>query len=357
MNKAVNNNILSDDWADNLLLKDKSGKLHHFKEQDSIIEAKSSSNIEGEFGKIPDSPHFEYIKTIEGTSQDKADFDFHPDDKEQLIKMKETIPVDDSKKYSIKKIVNRLIEKQSLKFDQDNVNKFTDILFDFFRNRKSVPDTRLLLEQLNIGKVKIQIDIVDSVMSIVKGIKNKMEDVGGLIVKEDLIKEAPKPIIKEPKVEIPKPVKEEVDSLPKVVRPNMQPMVKKQISGVVKDKHKLPTPEKVASPHILAGPIQELKSLSLNNFRLLGDTIEQRKEKLLNKIDILSKESFTKRSQGIDAWRQSDVYKEYLILGNESMIKSKDVSDLIDDYVKQGKDTLTIEEFSIVSDINKELRF
>ena len=184
MNKAVNNNILSDDWADNLLLKDKSGKLHHFKEQDSIIEAKSSSNIEGEFGKIPDSPHFEYIKTIEGTSQDKADFDFHPDDKEQLIKMKETIPVDDSKKYSIKKIVNRLIEKQSLKFDQDNVNKFTDILFDFFRNRKSVPDTRLLLEQLNIGKVKIQIDIVDSVMSIVKGIKNKMEDVGGLIVKE-----------------------------------------------------------------------------------------------------------------------------------------------------------------------------
>ena len=269
MNKAVNNNILSDDWADNLLLKDKSGKLHHFKEQDSIIEAKSSSNIEGEFGKIPDSPHFEYIKTIEGTSQDKADFDFHPDDKEQLIKMKETIPVDDSKKYSIKKIVNRLIEKQSLKFDQDNVNKFTDILFDFFRNRKSVPDTRLLLEQLNIGKVKIQIDIVDSVMSIVKGIKNKMEDVGGLIVKEDLIKEAPKPIIKEPKVEIPKPVKEEVDSLPKVVRPNMQPMVKKQISGVVKDKHKLPTPEKVASPHILAGPIQELKSLSLNNFRLL----------------------------------------------------------------------------------------
>jgi hypothetical protein len=152
-------------------------------------------------------------------------------------------------------------------------------------------------------------------------------------------------------------VKEEVDSLPRVMRPNMRVTVKKQVQDVVKDKYKVPTPEKVASPHVLSGPIQELKSLSLGNFRLLGETAEQSKEKLLDKINNLSKESFTKKSQGIEAWRQSEVYKEYLNLGNESMIQGKEISDIIDDYKSKSKDTLSLEEFDAVSDINKSLRF
>ena len=133
--------------------------------------------------------------------------------------------------------------------------------------------------------------------------------------------------------------------------------VKKQVQDVVKDKYKVPTPEKVASPHVLSGSIEELKQLSLGNFRLLGESAEQSKEKLLNKINNLGKESFTKKSQGIEAWRQSEVYKEYLNLGNESMLQGKEISDIINDYKSKGRDTLSLEEFSAVSDINKSLRF
>ena len=383
MNKVVNNNILTDDWSDNILIKDKSGKLYHLKEQNDIIEP-NEGNIVKDITKTPITPHFEPVKTISGTSQDKADFGFHPDDTEQLAKIKETIPDDDSKKYSIKKIVDRLIEKQGLKFDKDNIIKFTDILYDFFRNRKNAVNTRLSLEQLKIGKSKIKVDIVDNIMSVVKGIKNKMEDVGGLVVKQEVfeerkpekevkpVEEKLKPVKKEfsiPKkeeVKVEEPKKEvksveepkkEVDSLPRVKRPSMHITVKKQVQDVVKDKYKVPTPEKVASPHVLSGSIEELKQLSLGNFRLLGESAEQSKEKLLNKINNLGKESFTKKSQGIEAWRQSEVYKEYLNLGNESMLQGKEISDIINDYKSKGRDTLSLEEFSAVSDINKSLRF
>ena len=109
--------------------------------------------------------------------------------------------------------------------------------------------------------------------------------------------------------------------------------------------------------HALSGPVQELQVLDLHNWRNLGDDADSRAERLMEKINMLEEESFTKKAQGIDAWRKSPVHQEYLELGAESMGQGKEVSTLITEYEQQGKETLSIEEFAAVSDLNKKLRF
>ncbi len=427
-----------DNWTDSLLIKDMSGQVHPFKnkgskEKSSVLSSLKPiepiiQKIEANINTAPADDSFDSPQNVSGSSEAKADFIFHPDDKQQLEEVAKTIPKDTSHKYSVEKIVNRLIEKQGLKFDKANKDFFTNVIFDFFRNRKKIIAVRdLLSNQVFIGKNKLSEDIVDSILSVIKGIKNKISTVGGLVVRmEDMppqpippkikpefklpaekpapVKKSapvkkpapepipvkkkefelpPAPVIKpKPKpapVKAPKPApkldeetkplevkisKTDTTALPKVMRPGAQ-VAKQQVTDVVKPQ---PPKEEVASKKIaskkiissektLSGPIEELKSMTLNNFRYLGDSAQERIDKILEKIKFLEKDGYTKKALGIDAWRQSKVYQMYLDLGAESMAQNKEVANLIEDYKKEGKEMLSIAEFSGISDLNKQLRF
>jgi hypothetical protein len=108
---------------------------------------------------------------------------------------------------------------------------------------------------------------------------------------------------------------------------------------------------------VLMGAVQELQSFDLVGFRRLGNNATERTQKIFDKINLLEQESYTKKAQGISAWRDSGVYKLYLQLGTESMIAGKEVADFIVEQENQNKHTLSIEEFSAISDLNKQLRF
>ena len=71
----------------------------------------------------------------------------------------------------------------------------------------------------------------------------------------------------------------------------------------------------------------------------------------------MEEESFTKKSEGIKAWRDNEIYGLYLKIGNESLEKNKELKEIIDDYNKEKKPVITEEEFSAISDLNKLLRF
>jgi hypothetical protein len=421
-----------DKWTDDLLIKDTSGQVHPFKDKGSSEKPSVLSSLkpiesiiqkmEASINTAPADDSFNSLPNISGSSGAKADFIFHPDDKEQLEEVAKNMPKDTSHKYSIEKIVNRLIEKQGLKFDKANKDFFTNVIFDFFRNRKKIISVRdLLSNQVFIGKNKLSEDIVDSVLSVIKGIKNKISTVGGLVVRmEDMppqpmppktkpefklpeekpvkAKPVPEPVkvpkppkkpefelpsapVVKAKIKVPKPAptpkldeetkpievklsKTDTTALPKVIRPGAQ-VAKQQITDVVKPQppkeetvdKKIASKKILTSDKSLSGPIEELKAMTLSNFRYLGDSAQERIEKILEKIKFLEKDGYTKKALGIDAWRQSKVYQMYLDLGADSMVQNKEVANLIDEHEKGGKETLSVAEFSGISDLNKQLRF
>lgn len=459
-------------WFDNLLIKDKKGKLFYYKKQGSdkpaLVLEDSKNPAPVKMPLLDGKPQLvdhnfvqdDYAK-LRAKADSPADFYFHPDDQKDLEGLASKMFKDDSKKYGIEKIVARLMEKQSINFDQDNKKLFTSALFNFFRNRKDAVTTREVLSQkITLNNKKLPDLTVDVIMSIVKGIKAKIEAAGGLVVEEEEIKLATltqdakvelKPIvlddspIEEPQKEIdkalieiakveekpepevlekkePLPIKDETEKekpkepeiilpvvaketpisfsgdaqkvevklnsipqknddfsippekagagaledkkteadiyLPKVNRPSANPLAKKQLSDVVAKQTSGITSASLKSNRTpLTGPIQELQTMDLVAFRRLGKTAQERANKVFDRLSLLEQDSFTKKAQGIQAWRGSNIYRLYLQLGSDSMSQGKQIGDLLNEYSAQGKDTLDIDEFSAISDLNKKIRF
>lgn len=463
------------DWTDNLLVKDEAGKFHSLKGNEAPQEHKEvPTSIVEKHKEVATAPIQDNFVPVEhkmtGRSDDKAVFAFHPEDNEQVEKIAREMPVDDSKKYSIEKIVDKLIEKQELKFDNENKEKFTEVLYNFFRGRRKVPVVREILStKILSSNKKLNSQIVDNILSVVKGIKNRIDAEGGLVVrqsempilpeqtmprvtspqmdsnlvaneesfsipKEDEVKVieddfadvegniesdkeiekalseiggekklTPEPnkeeakelppekvedevkpveVKKAPEVKTPseppkptsspkmaQPKEKELESLPKVVRPGQAMATKKQVVDVVtKTPPEAPKPtpspaeksvevKKPEVKHVLSGPVQELQDMSLKNFKRLASTAEDRADKILEKINLLEQDSYTKKAQGIEAWRRSETYKIYLALGAESMIENKKIEEIAKEKQAKGEDFLEADEFSAISDLNKKLRF
>jgi len=104
------------------------------------------------------------------------------------------------------------------------------------------------------------------------------------------------------------------------------------------------------------GPIDELRILTLEDWRRWGDSNEAAKN-IKDKIDLLGEESLEKKSKAIEAWKQSEIYNLYLEIGKESINKGKSIKEVIEDRKKQNKPTLTQEEFNAILDLSQELRF
>jgi len=105
-------------------------------------------------------------------------------------------------------------------------------------------------------------------------------------------------------------------------------------------------------------PIDELATISLKKFRYLGSTAAERAQKIKEKIDLLSEYGYSKRLQGIDAWRHSPLNSLYLKIGQLSIDKGQPAEQILAATAQQGKeDTLTLDEFKAILTLNKQLRF
>lgn len=105
------------------------------------------------------------------------------------------------------------------------------------------------------------------------------------------------------------------------------------------------------------GPIDELKQLTVNEFRTLGTEARTASRAIIEKIHLLEQESIEKKSEAINAWKSSPLHQLYLDIGNQSLESTLPVEAVIKQREKQRQPTLTIEEFDAVADINRQLRF
>ena len=97
--------------------------------------------------------------------------------------------------------------------------------------------------------------------------------------------------------------------------------------------------------------------MDLVNFRRLSADSAAAAAKIKEKISILEDDSYSQRLSGIKAWRQSPISNLYLTIGRESISQKKPINVIIERRKAANQACLTDQEFKIIMDLNKELRF
>ncbi|MFA6304249.1 MAG: hypothetical protein WCV73_03985 [Patescibacteria group bacterium] len=342
-----------------------------------------------------------------------SSFYFHPEDEEEAAKHKANIPASGpQKKYSLDKIVAKIVENYKLTLTPELNNRLRSLVYSFLRDRRSEADAKGLLERpVTEAGLDFENGLAENLLEFLKEIKGKILTAGGIVVDEN--QEAPQVAVgnissvslpevkKAMPVELPKdkpvaPIQPEVKIELPTSRPTpiiktvsdavslnqvesrvpyvTEPLVQRQPLpdlpvGAFKPSMpiytKMARPEKQGASRIndikkdykLVGPVEELSILTLETFRRLGATTQERVQKIMSKIDLLSKDSLAKKSLGISAWRTSSLYKMYVSLGHASMEHNLDLAGVIKEYSAQGQEILTMEEFNAITDLNKQLRF
>lgn len=101
----------------------------------------------------------------------------------------------------------------------------------------------------------------------------------------------------------------------------------------------------------LVTPVDELQSLSLQDFRRLSKDPLTAIKKISDKLELLSQESLRKKSEGIEALKKSALYSDYSAIMSESVIKGISYNQVIAE-----RKTLTEAEYQALMQLNKLLR-
>lgn len=113
---------------------------------------------------------------------------------------------------------------------------------------------------------------------------------------------------------------------------------------------------KFTSPK-LTGLVDELKQVTLSEFRRMAKDPEGAAQKILQKIETLGQESFEKRVKGIQAWQQSPMQQAYLSLVSESFRQGKSVPEIAEVRHAAGQDSPSPAEVAAVISLNSKLHF
>lgn len=137
-------------------------------------------------------------------------------------------------------------------------------------------------------------------------------------------------------------------------KPEQKPMPKIHRNPVVENEA---TMHDIKRPRKLVGPVEELEQMSIQDFRNLGESLEESGKRIQEKIRHLERESFELRSQGVKAWRKSPLMQEYLSIGRESMEQGKSIRDIIQSHRTSGETTMSEGEFETIGALNHAIRY
>lgn len=304
----------------------------------------------------------EKVEAMAGLPGKKAGarFYFDVDDEYETEKLKNQGEEDKNiliKKY-IDSMVNDIINSSGLS-ESKNILQMKSIIISRLRSVRSLAETREALLREHLGKEK-----TDELLSLIEKKRLRVEEVIKSAKKPFYIKAAgdKKPLITKTTKDMPlvvdkkvEPLKLRQDKAEKAKRKERQDGL--QMHGVEYGKgHKVVSQEEIAS-HVTTGPIDELRQLSLKEFRRLGGSPADAAERLLEKIGLLEDESLIKKAEGVKAWQESEVYKTYLAIGAASMSERKPVEQVIREFRQAGKLYLAPEEFNVVADLNRKLSY
>ncbi len=113
----------------------------------------------------------------------------------------------------------------------------------------------------------------------------------------------------------------------------------------------------IKAPPRTLGPLEELKTLSLTDFRRLNPSPLEALAHVRAKLDLIGEASVARRLEAVRAWQASPLYQLYLQLGRESIELGKTVAELTAEHQAAGQVTLSDAEFDAIVDFNSKIRF
>jgi len=146
------------------------------------------------------------------------------------------------------------------------------------------------------------------------------------------------------------------------VPPAPAPVATKPVESVTRTSPPAPVSGKFvvsdvkSAPTRLTGPVEEIRSISVRDFRHLSKIPTEATLRIKDKIDLLEEQSFPQKTAGIAAWRESPTNKLYLDILRQSL-EGIPVADIIGKMEAEGKETLTKAEFDSIMGLNRMLRF
>ena len=307
--------------------------------------------------------------------------------------LSELVKTESQGKIDADSIVEQIIKETGIELEDDVLkNRFKNIVLSFIRNVRSSTETAIVLKRPSkIGGMGMEQEVADKIMRILQK-EDQQTQVISSSTKKIISMEKAKALIKAPVKELLKietKMPKIITKIEKIKQPEIKKIEKTDIKKeeIIQDveevikkfqpKRVSPSPSPSPSPSILGrnlakpdktmvesvsnkpkiyGPSDELRSISLIDWRRWG-TSQEAILKVQGKIDLLAEDSLIKKDEGIKAWKESEVNKLYLEIGEESINKGKSIEETINERQKEGKKTLTKEEFNAVVELNQKLRF
>jgi hypothetical protein len=113
----------------------------------------------------------------------------------------------------------------------------------------------------------------------------------------------------------------------------------------------------ITRPTKTLGPAEEMRSLSVTEFRRLGQGAAESTRKVLEKFHHLQQESFTLWAEAVAGWRQSEVHQVYLAMGRQSLEQGAPITEVVQQRARLGQPYLSEHEFTSLADLNRQLQF
>lgn len=106
----------------------------------------------------------------------------------------------------------------------------------------------------------------------------------------------------------------------------------------------------------LTGPVEELRNMTLADFRRLSADPAEACRKILDKLDLLEEHSFAQRIEGVKAWRESEIYRLYLKIITSSFASGQSIQAIVAAAMSGNESTLTEREVHAIMEMNRKLK-
>lgn len=312
------------------------GVIGYLENRSSTVDNKAAESIKAELEK-----------PVTGTQ-----FMIDAEDEEEVAKYK-SAPIEE-KGPDWEGAADKIIRLAKMTFSSELLNdRLKTILVTYLKGIRNRVDTKLFLQKsASDGGLELDEKTADQLFSLAQE----------FVIKPDLAPNKPKFKLPEDALlnrDVPYDFTREMERLNKdkkekentgVVDPYAWGRQKETVGKVKMNDVKV-------SPPKIMNQLDELRFIDLVIFRRLASQPEEAVAKIKEKIELLEFENYRKKLDGISAWRQSPVNRNYLSICEIAATENKSVGDVIEAFKNKGMACLSPAEFIAIMKLNKELRY
>lgn len=308
-----------------------------------------------------------------------ADFYFHPDDEADVSHHRTRLANLEPGKRDFGVTINELIKEFRLVFDSPAIHeRFVSIVESRLRDVRDLIETKTMLcRPIEVGGVGLPEDLV---MQILAQVEEEAIKVHQSLPRFSLppvpppTPPSPAPAAA-PQVPVAPPVAKPAtipvsSTAPSTVKPPVPRRVPVEAPPSAQRAPAMPVPSikrptvvgrpmvsDIKRPVKVLSPVEELQSLTLDDYRKLGRNLQEINDKVVEKLDLLEEDSYLKRAEGVQAWKKSETYQLYLAIGRESMERNLSITDVISRREAEHRPTMSPQEFESIADLNRRISY